>query len=67
VKINPAVVAAFLFDLAKAKPPDLARARHMGAAAGLQIDLIRPLPDPHSPGLARSASSVIHSSVTGKS
>ena len=56
MQIDPPVLPALLLDLAEPKPADLAGARHMGAAAGLKIDLSLALPDPdeaHAPGPAR--------------
>ena len=45
VQAHPAVLAALLLDLAKAHPADLTRPGDMGAAAGLQVDLVGALAD----------------------
>lgn len=46
---DPAVLAALFLNLAKGHLANLTGSRNVCAAAGLQIDLIGTLPDPHQP------------------
>ena len=49
---DPAVLPPLLFNLANFHPTYFTRPRHMGAATGLQINLVHPLPDADQPYLA---------------
>src|SRR6056297_76446 len=53
MQIDAPVLAALFFDLTKMQTTNFSCPGHVGATAGLQINLRVPLPDPYEPHLAR--------------